>query len=55
MDALRSGQNIPTVLQSLGCMAQHSVSTFEAQEREITQFIVENFFEGNSVSFEFLL
>ncbi|KAM7514857.1 hypothetical protein LguiA_004440 [Lonicera macranthoides] len=49
MDALRSGQNIPTVLQSLGCVAQHSVSTFEAQEREITQFIVENFFEGNSV------
>ncbi|XP_059630755.1 sister chromatid cohesion protein PDS5 homolog B isoform X2 [Cornus florida] len=41
VDYLHSGQNIPTVLQSLGCMAQHFVSTFEFQDGEITQYIVD--------------
>lgn len=45
MDSLHGGQNIPTVLQSLGCMAQHSVSAFEARDKEITSYINETFFQ----------
>ncbi|XP_024962740.1 sister chromatid cohesion protein PDS5 homolog A isoform X3 [Cynara cardunculus var. scolymus] len=44
VDALESGQHTPTVLQSLGCMAQHSVSAFESHAEEITRYIVENIF-----------
>lgn len=44
VDALHNGQNIPTVLQSLGCMAQHSAPSFEARDKEITQYIVEKIF-----------
>lgn len=44
VDALESGQHTRTVLQSLGCMAQHSVSAFESHAEEITQYIVENIF-----------
>ncbi|KAF3445662.1 hypothetical protein FNV43_RR10838 [Rhamnella rubrinervis] len=45
VDSLHTGGNIPTVLQSLGCLAQHSVSTFETQDGEITQFIYEKIFQ----------
>ncbi|KAK1422159.1 hypothetical protein QVD17_25081 [Tagetes erecta] len=44
VDALESGQHTPTVLQSLGCMAQHSVSAFETHAEEITRYIVDNIF-----------
>ncbi|KAL0438095.1 UNVERIFIED_CONTAM: Sister chromatid cohesion protein pds5 [Sesamum latifolium] len=47
LDSLRNGENTPTVLQSLGCMAQHSISTYEAQEKEITHYIVEEIFHRN--------
>ncbi|KAK4429654.1 Sister chromatid cohesion protein pds5 [Sesamum alatum] len=47
LDALRKGENTPTVLQSLGCMAQYSISTYEAQEKEITHYIVEEIFHQN--------
>ncbi|XP_073023250.1 sister chromatid cohesion protein PDS5 homolog B isoform X2 [Primulina eburnea] len=47
VDSLCNGQNAPTVLQSLGCVAQHFVSTFEAQEKLITQYIVEEIFQQN--------
>lgn len=39
VESLHCGKNIPTVLQSLGCLAQHSASTFEAQDQKITPFI----------------
>lgn len=55
VDSLYSGQNIPTVLQSIGCMAQHSVLTYDAQEKEITRYIVEEIFQGKDVSFYFSL
>lgn len=42
VDSLHSGRNIPTVLQSLGCIAQHSVSAFESQNKDITPYIYEN-------------
>ena len=41
VDSLHGGVSVPTVLQSLGCLAQHSVSTFESQDQEITPFIYE--------------
>ncbi|GFP89800.1 sister chromatid cohesion protein pds5 homolog a [Phtheirospermum japonicum] len=36
VESLCNGQNAPTVLQSLGCLAQHSVSSFEDQEKAFT-------------------
>ncbi|KAL3845532.1 hypothetical protein ACJIZ3_002935 [Penstemon smallii] len=48
VDSLCNGQNTPTVLQSLGCLAQHSISTFEAQEKVITHYIVEEIFQQNN-------
>ncbi|KAL8482154.1 hypothetical protein ACS0TY_028350 [Phlomoides rotata] len=47
MDSLRERKNVPTVLQSLGCMAQYSVSAFDSQEKEITNYIVEEIFQQN--------
>lgn len=45
VDSLHGGKNIPTVLQSLGCMAQHSISAFEARDKEITSYINETYFQ----------
>ncbi|MED6112773.1 hypothetical protein PIB30_064706 [Stylosanthes scabra] len=39
IDSLYSQWNVPTVLQSLGCIAQHSVLTFETRGEEITLYI----------------
>ncbi|KAK7301357.1 hypothetical protein RJT34_12220 [Clitoria ternatea] len=39
IDSLYSQRNVPTILQSLGCVAQYSVSTFETHNEEITSFI----------------
>lgn len=56
MDALESGQNTPTVLQSLGCLAQHSVSAFESHAEEITRYIVDNIISVKEVNlFYFIL
>ncbi|XP_010242780.1 PREDICTED: sister chromatid cohesion protein PDS5 homolog A isoform X2 [Nelumbo nucifera] len=49
VDSLHTGQNIPTVFQSLGCIAQYSVSTFEAWEKEITLYIVDMLFHNNNL------
>ncbi|XP_035540575.1 uncharacterized protein LOC108988322 isoform X3 [Juglans regia] len=48
VDSLHSRRNIPTILQSLGCVAQYSLSTFEAQNREIVSFIKENIFQAGA-------
>ncbi|XP_022768187.1 sister chromatid cohesion protein PDS5 homolog A-like isoform X3 [Durio zibethinus] len=45
VDSLHSGRNIATVLQSLGCIAQYSVSTFENHDREITQHVYKKIFQ----------
>ncbi|KAF7829837.1 sister chromatid cohesion protein PDS5-like protein A isoform X1 [Senna tora] len=37
--SLYSQCNVPTVLQSLGCIAQYSKSTFETRDEEITSYI----------------
>ncbi|XVE55344.1 hypothetical protein DITRI_Ditri03aG0151400 [Diplodiscus trichospermus] len=49
VDSLNSGRNIATVLQSLGCIAQYSVSTFEGLEREITQYVYKKIFQAKSL------
>ncbi|KAL9449811.1 hypothetical protein AB3S75_011691 [Citrus x aurantiifolia] len=46
VDSLHCGRNIPTVLQSLGCIAQYSVSAFESQSEDITRYIYENIIKG---------
>lgn len=51
MDSLESGKNAPTVLQSLGCLAQYSVSTFESQQKVISKYIMEAIFQQNDVNF----
>lgn len=43
--SLHRGWNTPTILQSLGCIAQHSVSSFEAQYGEIRSYIIEKIFQ----------
>ncbi|KAJ6391648.1 hypothetical protein OIU77_025591 [Salix suchowensis] len=48
VDSLYSGLNTPTVLQSLGCIAQHSVSAFEAQNQEIRSYIFGRIFQAES-------
>ncbi|KAG6432617.1 hypothetical protein SASPL_104198 [Salvia splendens] len=50
VDSLQSGKNVPTVLQSLGCLAQYSISTFESQEKVITNYILEKIFQQNDVN-----
>ncbi|KAL1833660.1 hypothetical protein ACET3Z_003311 [Daucus carota] len=45
VDAMEGGQNIPTVLQSLGCLAQYSAPTFESHVQDIGQYIVEKFLQ----------
>ncbi|XP_021806603.1 sister chromatid cohesion protein PDS5 homolog A isoform X3 [Prunus avium] len=51
VDSLVGGHNIPTVLQSLGCLAQYSVSTFESQDEEITPCIYQKIFQVGSSDF----
>ncbi|XP_021284773.1 sister chromatid cohesion protein PDS5 homolog A isoform X2 [Herrania umbratica] len=46
VDSLHSRQNIETVLQSLGCIAQYSVSTFEDFDQEITQHVYKKIFQA---------
>lgn len=50
MDSLDNGQNIPTVLQSLGCLAQYSTPTFESHVQDIGQYIIKKFFQVNNLS-----
>ncbi|KAM7256072.1 hypothetical protein ACFE04_011813 [Oxalis oulophora] len=46
VESLESGRNVPTVLQALGCIAQISVSAFEAQNGKIKSYIYENIFQN---------
>nr|ACD56617.1 hypothetical binding protein [Gossypioides kirkii] len=49
VDSLHRGWNTATVLQSLGCIAQYSVSTFEHHDKEITQYVYKNIFQAKSL------
>ncbi|KAF6152763.1 hypothetical protein GIB67_004592 [Kingdonia uniflora] len=48
VDSLHARQNVPTVLQSLGCISQYSISTFESREKEIVH-IIKSFFHETGV------
>jgi hypothetical protein len=41
--------HLPSILQSLGCIAQITMPIFETREEEITNFITKTFFECNDV------
>ncbi|XP_023523391.1 sister chromatid cohesion protein PDS5 homolog A-like isoform X2 [Cucurbita pepo subsp. pepo] len=41
VDSLHRGMNLPTILQSLGCIAEYSVSTFDDHDLGITPYIYE--------------
>ncbi|KAK7321020.1 hypothetical protein VNO77_31092 [Canavalia gladiata] len=42
IDSLYRQQNVPTVLQSLGCISQYFDSTFETRDEEITSYVCQN-------------
>ncbi|XP_020238238.1 sister chromatid cohesion protein PDS5 homolog A isoform X2 [Cajanus cajan] len=42
IDSLYSEWNVPTILQSMGCIAQYCVSNFETRDEEITSYICQN-------------
>ncbi|XP_021759751.1 sister chromatid cohesion protein PDS5 homolog A-like isoform X2 [Chenopodium quinoa] len=44
--SLNSDCNLPTVLQSLGCLSQHAVVVFQKQENEILSYIQKRIFEN---------
>ncbi|KAJ4700670.1 sister chromatid cohesion protein PDS5-like A isoform X1 [Melia azedarach] len=50
VDSLHSGRYVPTVLQSLGCIAQYSVSSFESQNEDITPYINKNIIQVESLN-----
>ncbi|CAO2834529.1 unnamed protein product [Amaranthus hypochondriacus] len=45
LESLYSGRNLPTVIQSLGCIFQHSVVAFQKKENEVFSYIKERIFE----------
>ncbi|CAN4099678.1 unnamed protein product [Withania somnifera] len=50
VDSLHLGKHLPTVLQSLGCLAQHSVLAFQAHEDVVTHYIIEEIFQLTDVA-----
>ncbi|KAL2317798.1 hypothetical protein Fmac_031674 [Flemingia macrophylla] len=42
IDSLYSEWNVPTILQSLGCIAQYCVSNFGSRDEEIASYICQN-------------
>ncbi|TYI98544.1 hypothetical protein E1A91_D01G221900v1 [Gossypium mustelinum] len=49
VNSLHRGRNTATVLQSLGCIAQYSVSTFENHDKEITQYVYKKILQAKSL------
>ncbi|GAV71980.1 Cnd1 domain-containing protein [Cephalotus follicularis] len=52
VETLHMGRNIPTVLQSLGCIAQCSASSFESQDENITSYIYDCILKVNVESLD---
>lgn len=48
--ALVDCDNLPAVIQSLGCIAQHRVELFEKREDDIIRFVIRNLMKRPSVS-----
>ncbi|KAG0502674.1 hypothetical protein HPP92_002746, partial [Vanilla planifolia] len=47
--SLQSGQNIPTILQSLSVVAHCSFKTYKHHEKDVTNFIVQKIFNSEKV------
>ncbi|KAG0498514.1 hypothetical protein HPP92_003205 [Vanilla planifolia] len=47
--SLQSGQNIPTILQSLSVVAHCSFRTYKPHEKDVTNFIVQKIFNSEKV------
>lgn len=42
VDKLEDNTHLPTILQSLGCIAQNAMPIFETREDDIIKFVVRN-------------
>eukprot|EP00250_Pteridium_aquilinum_P011433 c20066_g1_i1 orf=108-4985(-) len=49
LDLLESDIKLPTILQSLGCIAQYAISVFEAHEEDLVNFLVRDLFRRDSL------
>uniref|UniRef100_A0A7N0TLY4 Sister chromatid cohesion protein PDS5 homolog A n=1 Tax=Kalanchoe fedtschenkoi TaxID=63787 RepID=A0A7N0TLY4_KALFE len=49
VDSLKIGHNIPTILQALGCLAQHSTRAYDSFRSEVTTYIEETIFQTSDV------
>lgn len=47
---LEEKTHLPTVLQSLGCIAQTAMPVFETRESEIEEFIINKILKSDGVS-----
>lgn len=50
VDTMEEKTNLPTVLQSLGCIAQTAMPVFETRESEIEEFIINKILKSDGVS-----
>lgn len=50
MDSLKNKHNIATVLQGLGCLAQHSIHAYEKFRAEVTAYLKVIIFQKSNVS-----
>ncbi|CAM8942471.1 unnamed protein product [Rhodiola kirilowii] len=49
VDSLKTGHNIATILQALGCLAQHSIHAYETCRMEVTAYIKDIIFQTSDV------
>ncbi|CAM6113881.1 unnamed protein product [Calypogeia fissa] len=52
VDLLDDKQHLPTILQSLGCIAENAIPVFETREEEVVRFVVRNLLKRESVERE---
>lgn len=50
VDLLEDKPRLPTILQSLGCIAENAIPVFETREEEVVRFVVRNLLKRESVS-----
>ncbi|GLJ16335.1 hypothetical protein SUGI_0276270 [Cryptomeria japonica] len=48
VDTLESGTHLPSILQSLGCIAQNAMPVFETREEDVVHFVHDNLLRRNS-------
>ena len=50
MESLAKDENLPSVFQALGSIAQHSLPVWETKENEVIKFVLRDVFKRPSVS-----